>query len=44
MPLDSAELAAFLNRMLETERAGAKALVAFMDDWPRHSREWISLR
>ena len=44
MPLDSAELAAFLNRMLAAERAGAKALVAFMDDWPRHSREWSSLR
>ena len=30
--------------MLEAERAGAKALVAFMDDWPRHSKEWEALR
>jgi hypothetical protein len=30
--------------MLEAERAGAKALVAFMDDWPRHGKEWEALR
>lgn len=30
--------------MLEAERAGAKALVAFMDDWPRHGEEWAALR
>jgi nitronate monooxygenase len=30
--------------MLEAERAGAKALVAFMDDWPRHGAEWAALR
>ncbi len=30
--------------MLEAERAGAKALVAFMDDWPRHGEEWSALR
>ena len=30
--------------MLEAERAGAKALVAFMDDWPRHGPEWALLR
>jgi hypothetical protein len=30
--------------MLEAERAGAKALVAFMDDWPRHGKEWATLR
>lgn len=30
--------------MLEAERAGAKVLVAFMDDWPRHGREWEALR
>ena len=29
------ELGAFLNRMLESERAGAKALVVFLDDYPR---------
>jgi nitronate monooxygenase len=30
--------------MLEAERAGAKALVALMDDWPRHGEEWNALR
>ena len=30
--------------MLEAERAGAKALVVFMDDWPRHGAEWSMLR
>ncbi len=30
--------------MLEAERAGAKALVVFMDDWPRNGREWTTLR
>jgi uncharacterized protein DUF6306 len=30
--------------MLAAERAGAKALVVFMDDWPRHGREWEALR
>jgi hypothetical protein len=30
--------------MLEAERAGAKALVVFMDDWPRHGSEWSALR
>jgi nitronate monooxygenase len=30
--------------MLEAERAGAKALVVFMDDWPRNGREWKVLR
>ena len=30
--------------MLEAERAGAKALVVFMDDWPRHGDEWTLLR
>ena len=34
----------FLNRMLEAERAGAKALVVFMDDWPRNGKEWKILR
>ena len=29
------ELEAFLNRMLESERAGAKALVVFLDDFAR---------
>ncbi|HEX6412646.1 MAG TPA: DUF6306 domain-containing protein [Burkholderiales bacterium] len=30
--------------MLEAERAGAKALVVFMDDWPRNGPEWKVLR
>ena len=30
--------------MLEAERAGAKALVVFLDDWPRHGSEWSMLR
>jgi hypothetical protein len=38
------ELEDFLNRMLEAERAGARALVVFMDDFPRHSGEWTILR
>jgi nitronate monooxygenase len=34
----------FLNRMLEAERAGARALVVFMDDHPRHGDAWKVLR
>ena len=30
--------------MLEAERAGAKALVVFLDDWPRNGTEWKVLR
>ena len=30
--------------MLEAERAGAKALVSVLDDWPRHGEEWNALR
>ena len=30
--------------MLETERAGAKALVVYMDDFPRNSEAWKILR
>ena len=30
--------------MLEAERAGAKALVVYMDDWPRNSETWKVLR
>ncbi|MBM3368722.1 MAG: hypothetical protein FJY43_10685 [Betaproteobacteria bacterium] len=39
-----AELAAFLNRMLETERAGAKGLVVFMDGHDRNGPAWTTLR
>ena len=42
--MTDAELVDFLNRMLEAERAGARALVVFMDDWPRHGPEWQTLR
>ena len=30
--------------MLEAERAGARALVVYMDDWPRGSEAWKTLR
>jgi len=30
--------------MLEAERAGARALVVFMSDWPRNGPEWTVLR
>jgi nitronate monooxygenase len=30
--------------MLEAERAGAKALVVFMNDWPRNGADWKVLR
>lgn len=39
-----AELDDFLNGMLEAERAGARALVVFLDDWPRNGEEWRTLR
>jgi uncharacterized protein DUF6306 len=34
----------FYNEMLEAERAGAKALVVYLDDWPRGSEAWKTLR
>lgn len=34
----------FLNEMLEAERAGAKALVVFMDEHPRNGETWKFLR
>jgi len=34
----------FLNRMLEAERAGAKALVVYLDSYPRNSQSWKILR
>ena len=42
--LIDAELDDFLNRMLEAERAGARALVVFLDDFPRHGTAWKTLR
>ena len=38
------ELGEFLNRMLEAERAGAKALLVFMDEHERRSEAWNTLR
>jgi len=38
------ELEDFLNRMLEAERAGARALIVFLDDFPRNSETWKILR
>jgi nitronate monooxygenase len=34
----------FFNEMLEAERAGAKALVVYMDDFPRNGEAWKVLR
>ena len=34
----------FFNEMLEAERAGAKTLVVYMDDWPRNGDTWKVLR
>ena len=38
------EQVAFLNRMLETERAGANALLAILEEHPRRSEAWAVLR
>lgn len=40
----AAELGEFLNRMLEAERAGARALLVFMDEHERQSEAWKTLR
>jgi len=40
----SDELDAFLNRMLESERAGARALTVFLDEHPRRGETWNLLR
>ncbi len=42
--MSTSSKADFFNRMLEAERAGAKALVVFMDDHPRHGDAWKVLR
>jgi len=34
----------FLNEMLEAERAGARALVVYMEDFARNSEAWKILR
>ena len=43
-PFSETELRDFLNRMLEAERAGAKALVMFMDEHERQGEAWKTLR
>ena len=43
-PFSSAEQVAYLNRMLEAERAGAKALMAILEMSPRHGEAWAALR
>ena len=39
-----AEWSAFLNRMLEAERAGARALLEFLGEYPRDREGWKVLR
>jgi hypothetical protein len=38
------EQIAFLNRMLEAERAGANALLSMLDQHPRRGEDWRALR
>jgi Domain of unknown function (DUF6306) len=38
------EQVAFLNRMLEAERAGANALLNILEEHPRHGEAWTLLR
>ena len=38
------EQVAFLNRMLEAERAGATALLDILEQHPRHGEAWTALR
>lgn len=39
-----AEWCAFVNRMLEAERAGARALLEFLGEYPRDAEGWKVLR
>ncbi|MGH8682832.1 MAG: DUF6306 domain-containing protein [Burkholderiales bacterium] len=43
-PFSRAEQVAFLNRMLEAERAGANALLAMLEAHPRRGEAWAALR
>lgn len=43
-PFTSAEWSAFLNRMLEAERAGARALLEFLGEYARGDEAWKVLR
>lgn len=38
------EYGAFLNQLLEAERAGAKLLAAYLDELPQDSVKWKSIR
>jgi 5,10-methenyltetrahydrofolate synthetase len=42
-PLSAAELVELLNVLLEAERAGAKVLAAFLDDYTRDTPAWRQL-
>jgi 5-formyltetrahydrofolate cyclo-ligase len=42
-PLTTAELVALLNVLLEAERAGAKVLAAFLEEYPRDAPAWRQL-
>lgn len=43
-PFSREEQVAFLNRMLEAERAGAKALLTILEQSPRRGEAWTALR
>jgi len=43
-PMDREALAALLNELLEAERAGARALSAWLDELPVESAAWPRLR
>lgn len=43
-PMPAAELAAVFDTLLEAERAGAKALAAFLEEYPRDTPAWNLLR
>ena len=42
--MSAEEYGAFLNELLETERAGAKLLAAYVDELPPQSSLWRALR
>lgn len=43
-PMTPEEYGAFLNLLLEAERAGAKLLSAYLDELPQDSANWKSIR
>jgi nitronate monooxygenase len=42
-PMAAEEIVGLLNTLLEAERAGAKVLAAFLDDYRRNTRAWRQL-